>query len=332
MKKKINPWIFVVAAIVLLSFFILYIQSESGLNASTGKTILSPTVPTTEPDYNLTPYSATNDEYKAYIPSDWIKVTKSGFPTFIHSPSATSCQIKRTDYSPLLLTRTFESMSASLSQNGYVMNSFEWLSSTQSVTTYQKMNDNETSTIFYEITYFDKDTCMTTVYTIESIYYDNMNDIVLAMIDKFKWIPDNPFPVNTVPYFCEVGKFEFVYPSSWSSAQSDNSYLFQDSATNATYAVAYSKSDVTYNGVSKLDYTSFASKSRSNFILQSFNSNDNVIFAESSYISNNTEMRMIQYLIATGEYEYTITFETPVSHLETHSKLVSDLISCFRYY
>ena len=54
-----------------------------------------------------------------YYTVDWKRVTKDGFNTFIHSPSATSVQVQTFPYSPDLLSVSKESVEAELSKSGF---------------------------------------------------------------------------------------------------------------------------------------------------------------------------------------------------------------------
>lgn len=329
---KKNYWIMLVVLVVLFSMVTIYIQGQQELSAPSGKSIDSTTITTTEPQYNLVEY--TNDEYHytAQIPTDWTKVIKDGYDTFIHSPTATSCQIQTTTYSPQLLLVTSESVQTELEGAGYVLNNFQWVTSTQYTVIYQKIVNNTSSCIYIEITEFDRATTLRRVFTIESKYYDSFSGVITAMVDSFVWDKQSPFPEGYIPYYSTNGSFEFVYPSTWNVGQTDNTYLMQCPEYGTTISINATESSATYETVDKLDYTSYASQSRQNFMLLSYNADSNMILAESSYSSNNTEMRMIQYLIATGTYEYTITFETASSVYSEQAEVFSNVIDCFRYY
>ena len=88
----------------------------------------------------------------------------------------------------------------------------------------------------------------------------------------------------------------------------------------------------TYTDITQFDYIGYASQSRSNFALQEFTCDNNIVYAKSTYVTNNTQMSLIQYMMATGEYEYTVTFESPTSQAEANIELYSNLIDCFRIF
>ena len=329
---KKNWWIAAVVIIVMFSMITLYFLRQQELTATSGKKIDSTTFAVTEPQYDLVPYINEDYQYTAQIPSDWKKVIKDGYDTFIHSPTATSCQIQTLSYDPSLLLVTSDSLQQELSNAGYILNNFQWTSATQYSVIYQKIKDDNNSCIYIEITDFDRNTALRRIYMTESKYYDDFNGVIIKMIDEFAWDKQNPFPEGYVPYYSTVGNFEFVYPDGWNIGENENTYLMQCPEYGSTISINATKSTATYGNVDKLDYTSYASESRQNFMLLSYNADSNLIVAESSFVSNNTEMRMVQYLIATGTYEYTITFETPASVFNQQSEFFSNVVDCFRYF
>lgn len=331
MFKKKSSWIAFVVVAVLISLIIVYFQGQSELTAPTGNVIENTTPTESKPDYKFQKHVVANEEAVVYVPEDWTAVTKDGYKTFIHSPSTTSCQIQTGTYSPNLLLTSASDIQQRVTNKGCIMNEFQWLSKTSYYVMYQKMSD-DSSTIFYEIMNFDRDSTVNLLFTVKSEHYDAIADLVIAMIDEFEWHPSDSFPEETTPIYCEAGKYEFVAPDSWSIAQSDNSFIVQEAETATTFSVVAAESTANYAQASKLDYTAFASKSRPNYMLLSYNADSNVIFAESSYSTEGIAIKMTQYMIATGTHEYIVTFETQSSLYESQVELMSELFRCFRYF
>lgn len=330
MFKTKNIWIGIVILVVLISLIVVSCQSNSELNANTGK-VIDNTIETTVPDYRFITHKNDKYNYSVQVPEDWTKVTKDGFDTFIHSPSATSLQIEVGKYSPNLLQINETNVNAQLSELGYTLSKFAWYSTTQYSTIYQKSSDNETI-LFIEITSFDRDTYIREIYTINSKHYEKLQDLISAMIDEFQWVPSNPFPEDFVPYYSSMGNFEFIYPSSWNIGQTDNAYVMQCPETGAMISFVITESTNDFEGLDKIDYVEYASPSRPGFMLLSYNADINLIFAESSYTSESTEMRLVQYIIATGKYEFTITYEASATAYSQQAAIFSQIVDCFRYY
>lgn len=332
MAKKRSPWIALVIIAILISLIIVYFQGQSELNAPTGK-VVENTVPTeTKPDYDFQKYVVANEEAVVYIPSDWTSVTKDGYMTYIHSPSATSCQVQTGNYSPSLLLTNASNVQQAVTNKGYVLNEFQWLSKTSYYLMYQKLTSENSSTIYYEIMNFDRDSAVNLVITLNSEHYEAMSEMVIAMIQAYEWYPTDAFPAEMTPIYCDAGKYEFVAPDAWNVAQSENSFLVQENETATTFSVVATESTSNYADVSKLDYTSFVSQSRPNYMLLSYNADANVIYAESSYSTEGVSLRMVQYMIATGTHEYIVTFETQSTLYESQMELMSELFRCFRYF
>lgn len=330
MFKTKNIWIGIVILIVLISLIVVYIQSNSELDANTGK-VIDNTIETTVPDYGFVTRTNGTYNYSAQVPNDWVEVTKDGFDTYVHSPSATSLQIEVGKYAPTLLQVNAESVQAQLAASELVLTDFAWYSPTQYSTIYQKVTDSDTI-IYIEITSFDRDLYIRQIYTINSKHYEKMQNLISAMIDGFIWTPANPFPTGYTPYYSEFGNFEFVYPENWNAGQTDNAFVFQCPDTNATISIVITESSNNFAELDKLDYVEYASTSRPSFMLLSYNADDKLIFAESSYVANSTEMRLVQYIIATGSYEFTISYEASAEAYSVQSEIFSQVVNCFRYF
>ena len=73
-------------------------------------------------------YADKSTGFTIEIPQGWTKVIKSGFPTFIHNPSATSIQIQHHDYNPLINNDTIDSLTNEIRNNGYIVNEVSFAS------------------------------------------------------------------------------------------------------------------------------------------------------------------------------------------------------------
>ncbi|MBQ8895447.1 MAG: hypothetical protein IJY88_01475, partial [Clostridia bacterium] len=180
--------------------------------------------------------------------------------------------------------------------------------------------------------FFDRSDAIRLVFTINGTYANKAIDYITVITDNFKWQRQDPFPEGMLPYYSSYGKYEFVYPAEWNTGISNNVYLIQDPSSGSAISVMANESSVTYEKFSKLDYANYAANGRSSYVLQHFSSDNNVIYAEGSYMSGNTNMILVQYLIATGKYEYAITFEVPKSHFEEQAELMQKIINTFRIY
>ena len=103
-----SPWMLIIGVIVILSaiFTIMSKKDQQNLNAYTKSDKVS---------------QEDTDE----VPSDWNQVTKDGYPTFIHSASASSLQIQTLDYDPSINNTSEDTISTQIAEDGKTFLSFQ---------------------------------------------------------------------------------------------------------------------------------------------------------------------------------------------------------------
>lgn len=332
-KNKNRIWIAFVVVIVLISLIVVYVQGQQGtLSAPSNKKIENPTETISATEYDLKKYK--NDEYgfTVSVPPDWKKVTKDGFDTYIHSPSATSCQVRIYPYKPSIINTRYEPTQMLLSLQGYNLSELNWFTPTKFTVIYTKGISDTKTTLYLEIVEFDKDNIVSVLYTIDSQNFEKMQSIITAMIDGFVWEKKNPFPEAYRLVYNESFNYEFAYPDSWNVGVTDNTYIAQDTDSGTYFSVVATKSNATFESFDKLDYTNYAAKSRQDFILQNYHADANMIYGEATYSVNNTSMKMVQYLIATGETEFSITAELPEAQYNAQAETLKQMFDNFRYF
>jgi len=330
-KKRISIWVALVIIMVLLSLLAIYFQ-DAPLNASTGATVSEESSATSsEPTYDLFEFIDEEHFYSIQIPTDWTRVTKDGFNTFVHSPSATSLQIQTIEYSPEFLLISQQSVASELSHLGYKLNSFAWISNTTYTMVYSS-GEGADQTVYAESTYFDRKDAIRLAFTVNGEYANDVLNLISTVLDSFEWTPQNPFPKSMKVYYSRNGKYEFVYPNNWYTAVSGNTYVAQDPNSGMMMSVSAEESTANYKNLTKVDYANFAKQGRLNFVLRNYNATDTMIYAESTYIVNNTNIVLIQYLIANGSHEYTLTFEVPQIYLSEYSALIQEMVNNFRIF
>lgn len=326
-----RKWIIAVVVFVLISLIIIYNQQDDApLDAPTGAGVSSvaPSEEVEKDKIELDFYENEKHSYKIGVPNDWTKVVKDGCDTFVHSPSATSVQVQVFDYSPALLFVNQDSVAAELSSAGYQLSNFGWTKANSFSSIYTKADDF----VYSEITTFDREKAIRLYFVIDQTYVNKVTDFIAVIIDNFKWEPKNPFPAGTVPKYSEYGSYEFVYPEKWNTAISGNAYLAQDPTSGATMSISANQSNATYESMSNIDYVKFASNGRPAYVLKSFTGDKHIIYAQGTYNANNVPMVLVQYLIATGKYEYTLTFDVPQTSYQALAGTIQDIIQTFRIY
>lgn len=331
-NRRVSIWVAIVVVIVLLSLIIVYMQGEDSLSAPSGVGLAEPT-PTATPSVkvDLVTYENAEFNYKIGIPEDWTKVIKDGYDTFIHSPSATYVQVQTGNYSPTLLLMNETDIANEIMSAGYSFADFTWYNQCCYSLIYADASGNSPQT-YVETTFFDRETVVRLVFAVKNEYAGKFTNELTAIIDSFVWEKNNPFPEGLALFYSTYGNYEFAYPATWTTATSSNTYLAQDPDTGSIMSISATESTATYEGYDKLDYTSYASQGRSNFVLQDYSADKNIIYAQSSYLADNTQMVLIQYLVASGAYEYALTFEIPQAAFSSQSEMVQNIIKTVRIF
>ncbi len=265
------------------------------------------------------------------IPDEWQKVIKSGYTTFIHSPTASSIQIQVQDYYPEVNIVSATSVSTEIATLGGEYIDFYWIDNSSFVSTYKLYNGSLT-TDYIEYTLFDRQNVIRIVYTINDEYYDDLQDYITYSLDSISWEKSDPVPTTMNLYYSETGDFEFGTPIGWTGGLVDGAYYASDTTTGASYTITVTASNANFSNVSQINYVSYASQNRTNFILQSFAKDDTNIYATYTYNNGDTRMMVRQFMIANGNYEYSLTEECPMTTYDQISDLFDDLISVFRIF
>lgn len=326
---KMRYIIFGVAAVLLLTTVIVYMQGQSTLSEyQSGTDITSPTTTTTATKYEMT--TIVNDEwrYQLDIPINWTAIKKDGYDTFVHSPSETTLQIQTGAYSPQLIAVTEESLSQELEAIDMSILSFSRISNSAYAVAYEGAT-NGTDYIYAEITHYDKSQRVRAVFTVKKGYWTRMEPVISAIEQSFTFDPASPIPSDVFLLYDSTLNVQFALPSTWDVVQESNVYYASDPDTGSIISIACIPSQNNFSSFSKIDYTSFASASRSNFILQSYAADANQISAIATFVSGNQNMYLRQYIVATGQYEFTITAEYAAAHYDTVAQTIENAIECF---
>lgn len=330
MPKINKPWAGLIVAIIFLAcLFALFGESTPLPGYVEEETSTEPT--TVTEDVSMQSYTEPVTGLTIQIPEEWQKVNTDGSISFIHRESSSAVEISVEDYNPSVTTATAESSATATTAAGYTFNAFNWLDNCSYILTYTKNNEN-TQINYIRITQFDRDHIVQILYTINGEAYVKLESAVTQSIESIEWDRQNPIPSDFMLYYNEFGNFEFGSPINWSSAIQNGSYYAQDSDTGATMVITVTQSNITYENISQIDYVSIASQGRSNFALRTYSADANIIRGTAVYMYNGQQYMMMQYLLATGEYEYSITFDCPVSAYEKIATLYDEAIDLFRIF
>lgn len=330
-KRRVSYWVPIAIVIVLISLIVVYTSSQEQQNVYQGEETTSPTE-SVATDIDLETYKLEQISLSYGVPADWTKVIKDGKLTYIHAASTASFQMEIKDYSPDLTTISESYAMSELNSAGMTLISFQWSDNTTFIVLYSKGMD-ESDTIYYVDTVtFDQQHYVHTSYSFPERHYERIMPTITAMIDAVKWKKEKPYPSDVTIVYNGAGKAEFSIPSAWQAGIKDNVLYAQDPNTGMAVSYIINESNVTYGNITQLDYMKWASSGRSNFALQSFNCTVDQIDTVATYYSNNQKMVLVQRMIATGSYEYIISFEITQSTYKNQQDTIDKLLGLVKIY
>lgn len=332
MHRKRNTFIVIIVIVCVIAGIIGITQEQTPLPAYIETNTPAPTS-TPEPEtVELQPFVDEISGFTMKVPVGWTRVTQDGFPTFIHAPSSSSIQIQIVDYYPQINIATAETMQAALSLENKLLINFYWVDNSSYICMYQGTNTSSEYIDYIDLVYFDRSYVITVKYILPDQYYKKLEQAVLATLDSVSWSRPDPIPDNMTLYYSEFGNFEFGTPIGWSSAIQNGVYYASQTETGAILTVTAAESPITYENVTQLDYVQIASAGKEGFTLTSYSADSSLIYGTGSYWYENQQYIFVQYLMASGVYEYSLTFECPAATYESIRSLVGESVKCFRLF
>lgn len=325
-------WFAIVIGIMVL-VFVIFARKRDLLNAYTGGSS-DYTVTTeeqeTETEVEMEEYRSGDLALSMQIPKGWEKVTKDGYDTFIHAPSASSIQVQVLSYYPQVNNATAESVSEDLLSRGYSMMDFGWSTPNSYLATYQ----SETSAgvmDYIDYTIWDLSHVVKFHATVQDVYFNRLKESIFASLDSLVWDYEDPVPENICIYYILGGDFQFGVPLGWTTGEQDGSLYAYDEATGASMSVSMlTDQEVDINSLTQVDYANFAANGKNNFILSRFEKGADYIYAEANYSVNNTMMGMMQYYSIVGSTHYILSFELPYDVIDQYYNTCYSCMEVFR--
>lgn len=323
-KTKGNIIVLFLAIIVIITALIVMFQpSEDVLPVYTSEEPSDISeVSETSIDIDTIDYTDDNTNFTMPIPKAWTKVIKNGSPTYIHSASATSLQICHSTYDPTINNVSIESITNDIQNNGYTLVEVNFFSSSSYLFSYLKANeDNPTFYISYVI--WD----LKDIYTINGIVsqsnYSKMFPYFDYCLKHISWKSKTNIPNELNITYVNYGNFSFAYPVDWSIGSNESAIVATDTNTGSTITVKSTENAVDYSNITQIQYNQYLSSGRSNFIMQQYANDGNIIHGEATYYINGVQYGVYQYLISTGTFEIEITLDCP-------SEAISDILPKFQ--
>ena len=269
------------------------------------------------------------------IPKNWKKIVKNGGKSFVHAESGTTIWVKTLEYNPEINHKNIESILVNyLSEtNNIEIISANDIDNTSIQIIYIK---KENDIIYDHIVNFiwDREKIVMVDSLLNDKYYKSFEDTINYVHSSILLESQSKIGKDSVIYYNGYGKYELVVPKNLKYGESESTLLLADESKNMIISIQAIQTDESLESFDKLDYTKYASSTRTNFIISSYAAGKDYIYAEGTFQdkSTGTSMCLIQELITTGEYEYIITCEIPYGNIQEMYQEISSLFGSFKYY
>lgn len=337
-KQRIPIWWIAIAIFILAAFITLFSNSSTPLEGYNGNTLTDKT-DSGEIDEKLDEtffvYKVGETGFSMEIPDNWKSVVKDGGQSFIHAESSTSIRFKSYSYDPGINFCTNDYLLQKylgVNPNAEVISRSNLDSSSSCIIYCEKIGD-----ILYDhIGYFfwDRNVLVMADIMLKDSDYNNLKALLDHMGKSIYFEPNEPISKELGVFYNQNAEYEIAIPLTWNYSLSEGSLYAIDSNTGTSLTVYATPSSVSLADFDQVDYNKFASQGRSDFILSSFSSGSNYVYAEFTYINQTTgtKMAVIQELIATGTYEYVLTYEVPFASVNNVYSTIKECLSYFRYF
>ena len=316
-QKGKNPWILGLGILLIMS--ILFTKCSSGeqnkLNVYTESDVISTEQEITTEEKKIDTFTYEDNTYgfKVLIPSEWEMVTKDGFDTYIHTPSASSIQIQVKEYDPNINSCNAESLSEEIVNNGYTFINFARLTNTSYEISYQ---DKQTNAYDYiEDVYWNKNCIVILKCTFNDINYEKIYPYYKKILNSFSWTNEDTIQEGFLLYYSEIADFEFGIPSNWYISASGNSIVAMSEDNLAQMTVSVQEYTDNLSNFTATDMTNLIKYGKNAFMLKEFNNNYVSAVSTATY-TNGDSMTNKTYLYANGFFLYSIQFDYYTGSIE----------------
>ena len=311
-QKGQNPWVFIFGVIVILSIlFTMFSQrKQDTLDVyNTSDKIQTEEIKPVEEelDIEMDIYTDNQNNFSISIPKDWQQITKDGFQTFVHSPSASSIQIQVLDYTPDINNASADILSAQIAEDGKTFLNFTRETSSSYELMYQDFQN--TTYDYIEEVYWDRETIIKLVCTFNDANYEKIIPYYEQILNSFSWQRKNEIPEGYAVYYHADAGFEVLMPDKWTIGASDAAVIATDPESGATQTITRIESATYLDTVTATDMAGLLKSGYSNFMMNSYENSKDSAIAYCTYVIGNIQRKMDVYAFATGTYIYFIAFD-----------------------
>ena len=294
-------------------------------------TIVTTAAPATKPprDPDMQLYTDNTVGLSLQVPLKWNRVIKGGEVTFIESDTAAYVRVSVGAYPKGLAGITETDVRADVEDAGGGFVSFTREGNSGYTAMYQMYGDGVLYD-YIEINRYDLNYAARVTICIPDDAYKSLQKQISAVCSSVYWEPHDPIPEDFLLVYNEFGDFEFAVPSQWQRGIYQGEYVARDPVTGAEMHVSVALSDRTYENVNQAVYAEYLAEGKEGFAMRQFSANTNLIYSVSSYMINGFLAYRVDYLVATGVYEYGISFLCPVDCYTDTAGLFETAFTLFR--
>ena len=184
-KRQINGYAIIIALIVIFTAIFILFNNDEPLQPYTEGPV-STTESEEEKTISMTTYTNETPAFTVSVPSDWIKVTQNGYPTWICKEYSSSFQIQTFSSSAELLDITGETIKGEIETLGGEIVDFRWIDEWNYTVSYRMFQKSGT-TAHIEVTAFNTKDAIRFAFIITETHYEKLENTVAAIIDSFVW-------------------------------------------------------------------------------------------------------------------------------------------------
>ena len=252
-------------------------------------------------------YTDNEHHFSLSIPKDWEQVTKDGYPTFVHSASASSLQVQVLDYDPAVNNESQTTLSAKIADDGKTFVNFDKKTTSSYELMYQ---DFQNSTYDYiEEVYWDRDNIIKLVCTFNDKNYEKIKPYYELILNSFAWQKTNEIPEDYAMYYNDQAGFEVMMPATWTLGASGNAVVATDGDTGASETLMMTDSTSYFDSVTATDMAKILNTGQSGFMMNSYDNSKETATAKCTYVIDNVQYQEVVYGYATGKAMYFVTFD-----------------------
>ena len=311
--RKKNPWIFIIIAIVVLSFIFTMInqhRQKDKLDVYTQENMVVQEDLARENEQQelmieTQIYTDSLYHYSIEIPKDWVQTIENDSISYVHKASGSTIRLETYDYDPRINNVTSEGISAQIAGDGKTFVNFTRKGDSCYEVTYQ---DKKNSVYDYiEEVFWDRSSIIRIICIFNDMNYEKILPYYQKSLESFSWDPQDEIPIGYALCYIENENFEFGYPDTWVLGTSTNAIV----ATDNTSSLSLTKQECDFDlsSLTATEMSHIVSQNKQNVMMNSFTTSENEAAATLTYVSNNVQITENYYIFYDGSNLYCLAID-----------------------